>query len=118
MLTPTDYLMAWCVYLLSAGILLLAVWRMTRSVWAWLRDLLRIAVAVTMLLPAGIDEAGGHLAPAAFIVVFELLSVPDGGLGPLIGVRLLLVLIFAVVGVGVLRLLWFLFVAGGGRARG
>ena len=118
MLTPIDYLMAWSVYLLSAGILLLALWRMTRPLWGWLRDLLRIAVVVTLLLPANIDEGGGHLAPAAFIVLFELLSQPDGGLGPLIGVRLLLVALFALVGILLLRLLWFLLVTGGQRARG
>ena len=32
------------------------------------------------------------------IVGFELLTAEDGGLGPLLGVRLLLILIFAVLG--------------------
>jgi hypothetical protein len=112
MLTATDYFMAWSVYLLSAGIVLLALWRLSRPLWGWLRDLLRVVCAVVLLMPAAVDEGGAHLAPAVFVAGFELLAAPDGGMGPLVGVRLLLVAMLAVLAAWVLRLLWFWLVSG------
>ena len=111
MLTETDYLMAWSVYLLAAVVLMLTVWRLSRPWWGWLRDLLRLATAVVLLLPAAVDDSGTHLAPAVFLAAFEFLSSADGGAGPLLGVRLLLITLFAVSGAWILRLLWFWLVA-------
>ncbi len=71
--------------------------------------------AVLLLTPASVDGDPAHLAPTMVIVCFELLTAEDGGLGPLLGVRLLLILIFAVLGVWLLRLLWFWLV--GSRTR-
>lgn len=111
MLTSTDYLMAWSVYLFSALAFQLAFWRWTRGLWSWVRDVLRVALAVLVFTPAAVDGASGHYAPAAYVVAYELLTAPEGGLGALIGVRLLLVLIFAVIAVLVLRLAWHWLVA-------
>lgn len=107
MLTSTDYLMAWSIYLLSAAALLLTAWRITRPFWIWLRDPLRIVSAVLLLMPAEVDPEKGYYAPAVFVVAFELLSVQGGGTGALIGVRLLLVSLAAILAVWILRLLWY-----------
>jgi hypothetical protein len=111
MLTSTDYLMAWSVYLFAALAFQLAFWRWTRGLWSWVRDLLRVALAVLVFTPAAVDGASGHYAPAVYVVAYELLTAPEGGMGALIGVRLLLVLIFAVIAVLVLRLAWHWLVA-------
>ena len=68
--------------------------------------MVRVSLAMIVLTPAAMDGAGGHLAPSLFIVGYELATAPDGGMGPLLGVRLLLFTIFAVLGVWALRLLW------------
>jgi hypothetical protein len=112
MMTPTDYMLAWSIYLLAAGVLLLATWRLSRPLWSWLRDPLLVALAVIVLTPAAADGEGGHLAPSVFVVGYELLTAPEGGMGPLLGVRLLLFTIFAVLGVWSLRLLWHFLVSG------
>lgn len=115
MLSSHDYLIAWSVYLLSATVLLITGWRLTSWMWSWVKDPLRVMAAVLLLTPASVDGDPAHLAPALIIVGFELLTAEDGGLGPLLGVRLLLILIFAVLGVWLLRLLWFWLV--GSRTR-
>jgi hypothetical protein len=106
-LTSTDYLMAWSIYLLSAAALLLTAWRITRPFWIWLKDPLRILSAVLLLMPTEVDPEKGYYAPAAFVVAFELLSVQGGGTAALIGVRLLLVSLAAILAVWILRLLWY-----------
>lgn len=99
--------MAWSIYLLSAAALLLTAWRITRPFWTWLRDPLRILTAVLLLMPAEVDPEKGYYAPAIFVVAFELLSVQGGGSGALVGVRLLLVSLAAILAVWTLRLLWY-----------
>ena len=106
-MTSTDYLMAWSIYLLSAAALLLTAWRITRPFWIWLKDPLRILSAVLLLMPTEVDPEKGYYAPAAFVVAFELLSVQGGGTAALIGVRLLLVSLAAILAVWILRLLWY-----------
>lgn len=118
MLSATDYVMAWSIYLLGAGALLIAAWRLSRGLWRWIREPLRVALAIVVLMPAAVDEAAEHLAPAVFVIGFELLSAPEGGMGALLGVRMLLVVIFAVIAVTLVRLLWIWLVAGRGRAEG
>jgi hypothetical protein len=115
MLSNIDYLMAWSIYLLGAAALLITVWRLTSWMWGWVKDPLRVMSAVLLLTPASVDGDPAHLAPNLIIVGFELLTAENGGLGPLLGVRLLLILIFAVLAVWLLRLLWYWLV--GGRQR-
>ncbi len=111
MLNSADYLLAWALYLPSAAILLFTAWRLSSRFWTLVKDPLRVTTAVLLLMPASVDTEHGMLAPALFIVTFELLTVEDGGAGPLLGVRMLLIVMFAVLGVWVLRLLWFWLVA-------
>jgi hypothetical protein len=89
----------------------------SRGLWRWIREPLRIAFAIMVLMPAPVEGTGEHLAPALFVIGFELLSAPEGGAGALLGVRMLLVVIFAVIAVTVLRLLWIWLVAGRGGAQ-
>lgn len=116
MLSATDYVMAWSIYLLGACALLITAWRLSRGLWKWIREPLRVVLAIAVLMPAAVDETAERLAPALFVVGFELLSAPQGGMGALLGVRMLLVAIFAVIAVTVLRLLWIWLVAGRARA--
>lgn len=104
--------MAWSIYLLASAALLLVVWRVTRPVWGWLRDALRVVLAVVVLTPASVDGTQEQLAPALFIVTYEFLTAPDAGLGPLVGVRVALIAGFAVLGAWVLRFLWNRLVGG------
>jgi hypothetical protein len=104
-------MMAWSIYLLSAVAVLVVFWRLTTGAWTWLRDALRVILAVVVLTPASVDGTREHLAPAVFFVVYELLTAPEGGLGPLVGVRMLLVAGFSVCAAWLLRFLWGRLVA-------
>lgn len=111
MQTMSDYIMAWSIYLVSAVAVMVVFWRFTDAFWVWLRDALRVMLAVVVLTPASVDGTQAHLAPAIFVVVYELLTAADGGLGPLVGVRLLLIAAFAVLAAWALRFLWNRLVA-------
>ncbi len=128
MQTASDYIMAWSIYLLSSVAVMVVFWRVSSRIWAWLRDALRVILAVVVLTPASVDGTQEHLAPAAIVVLYEFLTAPDGGLGPLVGVRMLLVAGFSVLAAWLLRFLWNRLVVGrrrpvdplpeGPRARG
>ena len=105
--TGTDYLLAWCVYLLSAVALLFVVWRLTRRFWFWLRDPLRVLAAVILITPSPMDQGLEHLAPALFVIAFELLGKPDGGIGTVVAIRLLLIALVALLGIGIVGFLWY-----------
>jgi hypothetical protein len=107
MLSFTDYVLAWSLYLLASAVLMLTVWRLSAPFWSWIKDPVRAITAVLLLTPGNVDADGRFFAPAVFIVVFELLTAEGGGIGPLLGVRLLLFLICAVLAAWVLRLLWY-----------
>lgn len=77
MLTTTNYLLAWAVYLLAAAGLLLVLFRLTRG-WrpVALRIVLRVVPAVWLLLPAVVEPGAARetLAPAFMVLLFELTS--------------------------------------------
>ncbi len=106
MQTMSDYIMAWSIYLLSAVAVMSVFWRLTAGFWSWVSDALRVMLAVVFLVPASVDGTQEHLAPALFVVVYELLTAPEGGLGPLVGVRVLLIMGFSVAACWLLRFLW------------
>lgn len=108
----SDYSMAWSIYLLSALAVLFVLWRLTAGAWAWLRDALRVIVAVLVFTPASVDGTQETLAPAAIVAGYEFLTAADGGLGPLLGVRMLLIAGFGVAAAWLLRFLWNRLVAG------
>ena len=108
----SDYIMAWSIYLLSAVAILVVFWRATSGVWTWLRDALRVILAVVVLTPASVDGTQENLAPAAIVAGYEFLTAQDGGLGPLLGVRMMLISAFGVVAAWLLRFLWNRLVVG------
>lgn len=75
MLTTKAYLLAWGLYLLAAGGLLLVLFRLTRG-WrpVAFRVALRAVAAVWLLLPAVVEPGGARetLAPAFIVLMFEL----------------------------------------------
>ena len=111
MMNASDYALAWSLYLLACAVVLFTVWGLSARFWSWIKDPLRAVAVVLLLTPGSVDAEGYFLAPAIFIVAFELLTVEDGGIGPLLGVRLLLFVIGAVLAAWVLRALWYWLVA-------
>ena len=110
-MNTTDYALAWSLYLLACAVVLFAVWGLSSRFWSWLKDPLRAVTAVLLLTPGSVDADGNFLAPAIFIVAFELLTAEEGGIGPLLGVRLLLFVLIAVLAAWLLRALWYWLVA-------
>lgn len=67
-----DYLLAWAIYA-SAALGLLLVWmRMTRGMWRWLREILRVAAAALLFTPTLVDPSRDLLAPAIAIGALDL----------------------------------------------
>ena len=67
-----DYLLAWAIYA-SAALGLLLVWmRLTRWMWRWLREVLRVAAAVLLFTPTLVDPSRDLLAPAIAIGALDL----------------------------------------------
>lgn len=110
-MNATDYALAWSLYLLACAVVLFTVWGLSARFWSWIKDPLRAVTAVLLLTPGSVDADGNFLAPAIFIVAFELLTAEEGGIGPLLGVRLLLFVIIAVLVAWLLRALWYWLVA-------
>lgn len=107
MLTGTDYAWVWVCYLAAALLVLLSLWQMTARLPAWLRDPFCAIVMVVLLLPTVVDPARALYAPALFVTAFELVAAQDGGVGVVLGVRLLLSAMLAAVAAWLLRLLWY-----------
>ncbi|MHC6226822.1 MFS transporter [Pseudomonas sp. X10] len=72
-MTENDYLLAWGLYALAALGCLLVGWRVTRWMWRWLREPLRLALAVLLLTPTIIDPVKESFAPAIAITALDLL---------------------------------------------
>jgi hypothetical protein len=110
-MNATDYALAWSLYLLACAVVLFTVWGLSSRWWSWIKDPLRAVTAVLLLTPGSVDADGDFLAPAIFIVAFELLTAEEGGIGPLLGVRLLLFALTAVLAAWLLRASWYWLVA-------
>lgn len=72
-LIADEYLLAWAVYAASALGCLLVWLRMTRPLWRWLREPLRLLVAVLLLTPTIVDPARELFAPAVAITALDML---------------------------------------------
>lgn len=72
-LFANDYLLAWSAYGIAALGCLLVWFRMTRSMWRWLREPLRLVMAVLLLTPTIIDPAKELFAPAIAITALDVL---------------------------------------------
>jgi len=72
-LIANEYLLAWAVYAASALGCLLVWLRMTRPLWRWLREPLRLLVAVLLLTPTIVDPVRELFAPAVAITALDML---------------------------------------------
>ena len=72
-LAANEYLLAWSAYGIAALGCLLVWFRMTRPLWRWLREPLRLLVAVLLLTPTIVDPAQELFAPAVAITALDLL---------------------------------------------
>lgn len=97
----TDYSIAWTIYI-TASLCGLLVWcRLTRWMWRWLKEVLRLLVAVLIFTPTLLDPERNLYAPAIAITSMDMLfdmgnnawrAVSDLVLYGLIGLGLYLVL--------------------------
>jgi hypothetical protein len=72
-MTENDYLIAWGLYAFAAIGCLLVWMRITRWMWRWLREPLRLLVAVLLFSPTIIDPVKAKVAPAIAITALDLL---------------------------------------------
>lgn len=72
-MTENDYLISWGLYAFAALGCLLVWMRMTRWMWRWLREPLRLLMAVLLFTPTIIDPVKEKYAPALAITALDLL---------------------------------------------
>lgn len=71
-MNENDYLLAWALYGVAALGCLLVWCRLTRGLWRWLREPLRLLVAVLLFTPTMVDPSRELLAPAVAIVALDV----------------------------------------------
>lgn len=72
-LLQNEYLLAWSVYGVAALGCLLVWFRITRPMWRWLREPLRLIMAIVLLTPTIVDPAKDLYAPAVAITALDML---------------------------------------------
>lgn len=72
-MTENDYLLAWSAYGIAALGCIVVWFLMTGWMWRWLREPLRLLVAVLLLTPTVVDPGKDALAPAIAITAMDLL---------------------------------------------
>lgn len=77
-MTEQDYLIAWAVYGVAAlGCLVVAIaW--TGWMWRWLREVIRLLVAVVLFTPTIVDQGKDVMAPAVAITAMDLVLKVGG----------------------------------------
>ncbi|MCU1716270.1 MFS transporter [Pseudomonas sp. 5P_3.1_Bac2] len=72
-MSENDYLLAWGAYLLAALGCLLVWFRLTRWLWRYLREPLRVVVMVLLFSPTVIDANQERFAPSIAIGAMDTL---------------------------------------------
>lgn len=72
-LFANEYLLAWSAYGIAALGCLLVWFRITRPLWRWLREPLRLIMTVLLLTPTIVDPTKELFAPAVAITALDLL---------------------------------------------
>ena len=67
-----DYLLAWAVYGIAALGCLAVVFQLTGWMWRYLREPLRLVIAVLLLTPTIVDPSKELFAPAIAITALDL----------------------------------------------
>lgn len=92
-----EYLLAWGAYAIAALGCLLVWCRMTRWMWRWLREPLRLLVAVLLFSPTMVDPARELFAPAIAITALDIaFKVGNNAWRAVADLSLYLVIAFAV----------------------
>ncbi len=71
-MNENDYLIAWGLYAFAAAGCLLVWFRLTRFMWRWLREPLRVLMAVLLFSPTIVDPVQNTFAPAIAITALDL----------------------------------------------
>lgn len=83
MMTTKAYLLAWGIYLLAAGGLLIVLYKLTQG-WrpVAFRIVLRAIVGVWLLVPVVVDPEAARitLAPAFIVLMFELVTSQEAAM--------------------------------------
>ena len=79
-MTEQDYLIAWAVYAVAALGCLLVGFRITVWLWRWLREPLRVLIAVLLCSPTLVDPVRDYYAPAIAVTALDVLFKVGGNL--------------------------------------
>ena len=71
-MTENDYTLAWGLYALAALGCLWVGFKLTGWMWRWLREPLRVLMAVLLLTPTIVDPVKESFAPAIAITTLDL----------------------------------------------
>ncbi|MCO7564648.1 MFS transporter [Pseudomonas sp. S 311-6] len=71
-MTENDYTLAWGLYAFAALGCLLVGFKLTGWMWRWLREPLRVVLAVLLLTPTIVDPVKESFAPAIAITTLDL----------------------------------------------
>lgn len=71
-MNENDYLLGWALYGVAALGCLLVWCRLTRWLWRWVREPLRLLVLVLLFTPTMVDPSRELLAPALAITALDL----------------------------------------------
>lgn len=71
-MTENDYTLAWGLYLVAALGCLWVSFKLTGWMWRWLREPLRVIVAVLLLTPTIVDPVKEAFAPALAITTLDV----------------------------------------------
>jgi len=71
-MTENDYTFAWGLYAVAALGCLLVAFKLTGWMWRWLREPLRVVLAVLLLTPTVVDPVKDSFAPAIAITALDV----------------------------------------------
>ncbi|HEN8802411.1 MFS transporter [Pseudomonas sp. CM25] len=71
-MTENDYTLAWGLYAVAALGCLLVGFKLTGWMWRWLREPLRVVLAVLLLTPTIVDPVKESFAPAIAITALDV----------------------------------------------
>ncbi|MBC3504694.1 MFS transporter [Pseudomonas sp. SWRI59] len=71
-MTENDYTLAWGLYALATLGCLLVGFKLTGWMWRWLREPLRVILAVLLLTPTVVDPVKDSFAPAIAITALDV----------------------------------------------
>jgi len=77
-MTENDYFLAWGIYAFAAFGCLMVWLRLTTWIWRWLRQPLRLVMAVVLFTPTIVDPGKDMFAPAVAMTALDILFKDAG----------------------------------------